>query len=72
MSATKFRRARGVDWQLGPEPDRGELNHRPRVKPAPLAHVLWLSEPRRVIGRHGPLVVGVMSDAPAELREAWR
>ncbi|MGO8904996.1 MAG: hypothetical protein ACLQMH_05145 [Solirubrobacteraceae bacterium] len=57
----------------GPRPDRHdrELNHRPRVKSAPLLRVLWLENPRRSLGRHGPIVVGVMSDAPLALRAAW-
>jgi hypothetical protein len=70
-----FRRtARAADWQMGPRPHRhsGGLNHRPRVKREPLPRVLWLAEPRRLLGRIGPMVCGVTSDAPAELREAWR
>ncbi len=58
-------------WMAGPRPDRHELNHRPRVKQEPLPRVLWLAEPRRLLGSIGPMVYGVTSDAPAELREAW-
>jgi hypothetical protein len=41
------------------------------VKRPALPYVLALSEPRRLCGSRGPLIVGVMSDAAPELREAW-
>ena len=34
-------------------------------------HVIPLPEPVHLFGRRGPFVVGVMSDAPLELREMW-
>jgi hypothetical protein len=33
--------------------------------------VVELPEPRRLLGRLGAIVVGVMSDAPAELQREW-
>jgi hypothetical protein len=35
------------------------------------AYVIELPEPRRLFGARGPWVVGVMSDSPRELLEAW-
>ena len=34
-------------------------------------HVIALPGPVRLIGQHGPLVVGVASDAPAAVRALW-
>lgn len=73
MNATaSFRKVKpggGPDWIAGPPSGDGPMNPRPRIKRPPLPRVLWLAEPRRL---HGSVnVVGVMSDAPAELREAW-
>jgi hypothetical protein len=36
-----------------------------------LPYIIALAEPRRLLGRWGPLVVGVCSDAPEDVREAW-
>jgi hypothetical protein len=33
--------------------------------------VIELERPRRLFGDRGPLVIGLMSDAPAELRAEW-
>jgi hypothetical protein len=46
---------------------RWNVTGRPTASPA----VLWLPEPRRLLGNWGPWVCGVASDAPTELREAW-
>jgi hypothetical protein len=78
MSATATRpvpfrqvkRGGAPDWIAGPHMD-GPINHRPRVTREPLPHVLWLDEPRRLLGQRGPYVLGVMSDAPLALRAAW-
>jgi len=34
-------------------------------------YVIDLPHPRRLLGARGPLVVGLMSDAPSELRAVW-
>jgi hypothetical protein len=39
------------------------------VKRPALPYVLALSEPRRLCGSRGPLIVGCMSDAPEGVRE---
>jgi hypothetical protein len=43
------------------------------VKPpvSPTASVIWLPVPVTPVGRHGPPVVGVMSDAPQTLIREW-
>jgi hypothetical protein len=44
---------------------------RPRIVREPPADVIDFPEPVRLCGDHGPVVVGVMRDAPVELRRVW-
>jgi hypothetical protein len=36
-----------------------------------LVHVIPLPEPRRLLGQHGPVVIGLMSNSPAQLLQEW-
>ena len=41
------------------------------IKRPSLPYVLWLPLARRLLGQWGPWVLGMFSNAPAELRAEW-
>ncbi len=56
-----------------PRPGRRheKAHNKPRVKREPPPRVLYLDEPKPLCEHAQTMLLGLMSDSPRELREAW-
>jgi hypothetical protein len=62
------RQANAPLWIAGPRPGP---TRRTEARIAPRPRVLPLSEPRRLFGSRGPIVVAITDDAADELKAKW-